>query len=59
MKRYSVCFSVEVNYVVSVEAYSKEHAGEIVKEIDLDMCEMISTTDFSEKIKIINEIERN
>ena len=57
MKRYSVCFSVEVNYVVSVEAYNKEHARDIVKEIDLDICEMVSTTPFSEDIKIINEIE--
>lgn len=34
MKRYSVCFSVEVNYVVSVKAYDKENARDLVKEIE-------------------------
>ena len=56
MKRYSVLFSVEVNYVLSVKASNKEEAIEIVKEIDLDHCEMVSTIPFSEKIKVINEI---
>lgn len=54
---YSVCFSVEVNYVVSVEAYNEEHASDLIKDIDLDICEMVSVVPFSENVKVINEIE--
>ena len=56
MKRFSIGFTVEKYYVVSIEAESERHARYLVTEIDTDDCEFVADEHFSRKIKFINEI---